>query len=126
MKVLWPDNPIVILWPATRQPGRDSLGGGGGSLAGAGTRPPSEASHSSGLDSVGVVDEELEHVLDVLQHDHVVPEDEPVAEIPLRVVGQGSQVRRHHLPLHVRVRLDAALVHRHLYLTQHLPQRYRR
>lgn len=111
MKVCWPDSPIAVL---CRRAGRDSL------VEAVGAARRGWRAHSSGLDSAGVVDEELVHVLDVLQHDHVVPEDEPVAQVALRAVRHLTQLLRHDFAVDVRTRRHAALVHRHFDLAQYL------
>lgn len=114
MKVCWPDSPIVVL---CRRAGRDSL------VEAVGAARRGRRAHSSGrLDSAGVVDEELVHVLDVLQHDHVVPEDEPVAQVALRAVRHLAQLLRHDFAADVRTPLlhAANLAHRHFDLAQNL------
>lgn len=111
MKVCWPDSPIVVL---CRRAGRDSL------VETVGAARRGRRAHSSGLDSAGVVDEELVHVLDVLQHDHVVPEDEPVAQVALRAVRHLAQLLRHDFAFDVRTRLHFDLAHRHFDLAQNL------
>lgn len=112
MKVCWPDSPIVVL---CRRAGRDSL------VEAVGAARRGRRAHSSGrLDSAGVVDEELVHVLDVLQHDHVVPEDEPVAQVALRAVRHLAQLLRHDCAIDVRTLPRVALANRHFDLAQNL------
>ena len=61
-----------------------------------------------------------EGVDDVLEPVHVVSVDVPVAQVPVRLVLDVSNVRGHYFPGHVVVREDALLEHGHLEFAQQL------